>query len=325
MNTLHQFTAASTWWCGPRPCLGWDEMAVGLPEGPRYPGHSPLFFRYAAPWTTAEGQLTASSKSVACFLIFFSPALLLPFFVSSFFSFSWWAVTFIPTLAPSFLAMCAENVTWRGKSVQCCTYSRWVHLRCSQLFLSRFRALGSSHFWICHPCRNTVTTSLTFSDRYTSTVQFGLPLLMLHSRPILVSKSLIPHLPILYLLPLPLHHRPLLLAFLLRLLPSLLPLTVSRFFNGMLEVFKPGALNYFTFSRPIMSTLFASGNPILTPLSEFLDSLLCSLIAPTPGLAFSLLMTRTLAVALSFLSGRTYPFLNFLPPLFLRLIPTLIM
>ena len=29
--------------------LGWVEMAVGLPEGPSYPGHSPSFFRYAAP------------------------------------------------------------------------------------------------------------------------------------------------------------------------------------------------------------------------------------------------------------------------------------
>ena len=37
---LHQSTAASTWWCGPRPRLGWVEMAVGLPEGPSYPGHS---------------------------------------------------------------------------------------------------------------------------------------------------------------------------------------------------------------------------------------------------------------------------------------------
>ena len=46
---LHQLTAASTWWCGPRPRLGGVEMAVGLPEGPSYPGHSPLFFRYAAP------------------------------------------------------------------------------------------------------------------------------------------------------------------------------------------------------------------------------------------------------------------------------------
>ena len=48
-DALHQSTAASTWWCGPRPRLGWVEMAVGLPEGPSYPGHSPSFFRYAAP------------------------------------------------------------------------------------------------------------------------------------------------------------------------------------------------------------------------------------------------------------------------------------
>ena len=46
---LHQSTAASTWWCGPRPRSGWVEMAVGLPEGPSYPGHSPTFFRHAAP------------------------------------------------------------------------------------------------------------------------------------------------------------------------------------------------------------------------------------------------------------------------------------
>ena len=45
---LHQSTAASTWWCGPRPPLGWVEMAVGLPEGPSYLGHSTSFFRYAA-------------------------------------------------------------------------------------------------------------------------------------------------------------------------------------------------------------------------------------------------------------------------------------
>ena len=38
---LHQSTAASTGWCGPRPRLGWVEMAVGLPEDPSYSGHSP--------------------------------------------------------------------------------------------------------------------------------------------------------------------------------------------------------------------------------------------------------------------------------------------
>ena len=144
---------------------------------------------------------------------------------------------------------------------------------------------------------------------------------MLHSRITPISKLSIPHLPILYLLPLPLHHRPLLLAIFLRLL------TLSGFFNGMLEVSEPGALNYFIFYRPIQLILSASRNPILThlSLSGFLDSLLCVLIAPTPGQAFSLLMPRTPVAASSFLSGRAYPFPNFLPPLFLRSIPTLIM
>ena len=164
-----------------------------------------------------------------------------------------------------------------------------------------------------------MTPSSDSSDTYTSTVESGPPLLMLHSRVTPVSKPPILHLP--------LHHRPLLLAVLLRLLPPLLPLTLSGFFNGMLEVSVPGALNYFTFYRPIQSTLSASRNPILTllPLSGFLDFLLCVLIAPTPGSTFSLLMPHTPAAALSFLSDRAYPLLNFLPRLFLRSIPTLIM
>ena len=183
--------------------------------------------------------------------------------------------------------------------------------------LSKFRALGSSHSWSCLPCRNTVTPSSYSSDTYTSTVQSGPPPLMLHSRITLVSKPPIPHLPILYLLPLPLHHRPLLLAIFLCLLPPLLPLTLSGFFNGMLEVSMPGALNYFIFYRPTQLILSASRNPILTllPLSRFLDFLFCVLIAPTPGLAFSLLIPRTPAAASSFSSGRAYPFPNFLPPL----------
>ena len=105
------------------------------------------------------------------------------------------------------------------------------------------------------------------------------------------------------------------------------PLTPLEFLNGMLDVFEPGALNYSTFSRPIPLILSVSKNPILThhPLSGFLDSLLCVLIAPTPSLAFSLVMPRTLAAVSSFLSGRVYLSLNFLPHLFLRLIPTPIM
>ena len=178
------------------------------------------------------------------------------------------------------------------------------------------------------PCRNTVTPpSSDFSGTYTSTVESGPPLLMLHFCPTFTSKLLIPHLPILYLLPLPSHHRPLLLAILLHLLFSLLPLTLLGFFNGMLEVFEPGALNYFTFFHPILSTFSAFRNPILThlPLSGFLDSRFCVLIAPTLGLAFSLLMPRMPVAALSFSSDRAYLFLIFLPPLFLRSISTLIM
>ena len=178
------------------------------------------------------------------------------------------------------------------------------------------------------PCRITVAFSSDSSDMYTSTVQ---------SSPGSANAALSPHPRLQTSYPPPAHsisssstphHRPLLLAFLLRLLPPLPPpMTLSGFFNGMLEVFEPGALNYFTFSRRTLSTLSAFRNPILThlPLSGFLDSLLCVLIVPTPGLAFSLLIPRTLTAALSFSSGRAYPFLNFLLPLFLRLIPTLIM
>ena len=198
--------------------------------------------------------------------------------------------------------------------MQCCTCSKWVHLRCSQLSLSKFRSLDSSHSWSCPPCcaptRNTVTPSSESSDMYTSTVQW----------PPSANAALSPHprfqtsyplLPILYFLSLPPHHRPLLLAVLLHLLPPL-PLTLSGFFNGMLEIFDPEALNYFTFSRPILSTLSAFRNPILIPLplSGFLDSLHCILIAPTPGLAFSLVMPHRLAAALSFSSGRAYLSLN---------------
>ena len=160
---------------------------------------------------------------------------------------------------------------------------------------------------------------------YTFTVQSS-PSSANTALPILVFKSLIPRRPTQYLFPLHPHHRPLLLAVLHRLLPCLPP-SLSGLFNGMLEVFEPEALNYFTFFRPILLTLSVSRNPILThlPFPGFLVYLLCVLIAPTPGLAFSLLMPRTLAAVSSYLSGRAYLSLNFLPPLFLRSIPTLIM
>ena len=71
---------------------------------------------------------------------------------------------------------------------------------------------------------------------------------MLHSRVTLVSKPLIPHLLILYLLPLPLHHRPLLLAVLLRLLLSLPPdpLRVLQWNAGGLRARSTELLHFFS-------------------------------------------------------------------------------
>ena len=55
-------------------------------------------------------------------------------------------------------SVCAGNVTWRSKSVQCFTCSKRVHLRCSQLSLSKFRTLDSSHSWSCPPVVSSFVT-----------------------------------------------------------------------------------------------------------------------------------------------------------------------
>ena len=172
LKSLHQSTTASTWWCGPQPRLGWVEMAVGLPEGPSYPGHSPLFFRYATPLNDRRRASHSIFKIGRLFFLFlFScPSLALLRLLILLLLLMSGIVHLNP--GPIFPRLvCAGNVTWRGKSVQCCACSKWVHLRCSQLSLSQFRALGSSHSWSCPPCRITVTPSSDSSDMYTSTVQ----------------------------------------------------------------------------------------------------------------------------------------------------------
>ena len=98
-----------------------------------------------------------------------------------------------------------------------------------------------------------MTPSSDFLDMYTSIVQSGPPLLMLHSRPTLVFKLLIPHPPILYLVPLPPHLRPLLLAALLRLMLPLLPhdfLRVLQWNAGGLRA-RSTELLHFLSSHPV--------------------------------------------------------------------------
>ena len=161
--------------------------------------------------------------------------------------------------------------------MQCCTCSNWVHLKCSLLSFSTVRTLDSPHSW-SYPsyCVSaffgdpTPTSTVTFSSDssiwYTSTAQSGPSgplLLMQHSHPTLAFKPLILFPPTLYLLPLHPHHHLMLLAagcFSLPPASSFPSLTPSVFFNGILGVSEPGALNCNTLFRLIPFPLFASRN-----------------------------------------------------------------
>ena len=205
---LHQSTAASAWWC------------CWLSRGSQLPRALPFIFSLCCPLNDRRRAAHSFFKIGRLFSVslFSYPSLallrLLLLLMSS---------NVHPNPGPIFpCSVCTGTVTWRGKSVQCCTCSKWVHLRCSQLSLSKIRALGSSHFWSCPLCRITVTPPPRTSPTCIPPLCNLAPLLpTLHSRPTLVFKPLIPHRPTLYLLPLPLHYRPLLLAFLLCLLPPL--------------------------------------------------------------------------------------------------------
>ena len=111
----HQSTAASTWWCGPRPRLGWVEMAVGLPEGPSYPGHSPFIFSLCCPLSDrrrAAHSIYKIGRLLSLFLLS-CPALallclliLLLLLMSS---------NVHPNPGPIFpCSVCAGNVIWRA-------------------------------------------------------------------------------------------------------------------------------------------------------------------------------------------------------------------
>ena len=215
--------------------------------------------------------------------------------------------------------------------MQCCTCSNWVHLKCSLLFFSRFRTLGSSHSWNCPPCffgdptpTRTVTSSSEFSC-YTSTAQSGPHLLMQQSHTTFTFKPFILPLCIFSLCTLITASCSWMFLFTsFFLFPSLPP---SGLFNGMLGITEPGPLNCYTLFRLIPFTLSVFKNLILInfPLSGSLDSLLSDLITATSDLVCFLLMSQTLTEALSFSSGRAYSSLSFLRPIFLHLTPTLIM
>ena len=133
-------------------------MAVGLPEGPSYPGHTPFIFSLCCPLNDRRRAAHSIFKIGHLFSLFLLSCLTLALLRLLILLLLLMSGNVHPNPGPVFpCSVCAGNVTWRGKSVQCCACSKWVHLRCSQLSLSNFRALGSSHSWSCPPCRNTVT------------------------------------------------------------------------------------------------------------------------------------------------------------------------
>ena len=170
-----------------------------------------------------------------------------------------------PNPCPVFpCSVCAGNVTWRGRSVQCCSCSNWVHLKCSLLSFSRFKTLGSSHSWSSPPCcapaffgdptpTNTVTSSFDFCRWYTSTAHSVSLLLMQHSHPTLAFKPLVPIPPTLYFFPLHSNHRLMFLAVsLCLLLPLPLPnsLRVLQWNAGGFQAMSTELLHFIS-SHPV--------------------------------------------------------------------------
>ena len=169
---LHQSTAASTWWCGHRPRLSWSKWLLAFPRVPVTPG-TPLYLFAMLPPERPQQAAHSIYKIGRLFSLFLFSCPSLALLCLLILLLLLMSGNVHPNPGPIFpCSVCAGNVIWRGKSVQCCACSKWVHLRCSQLSLSLFRALGSSHSWSSPLYGNTVTPPSSDSfDMYTSTVQ----------------------------------------------------------------------------------------------------------------------------------------------------------
>ena len=123
-------------------------MAVGFPEGPSYSRHfTPTSHFFPCSPLNDRRRIARSLLKIGLLSLFpcLSLARLLILFLMS--------GNVHPNPCPVFpCSAFAGNVTWHGRSVQCCTCSNWVHLRSSLLSFSRFRTLGSPHSWSCPPC-----------------------------------------------------------------------------------------------------------------------------------------------------------------------------
>ena len=146
---LHQSTAASTGWCGPRPVWVWSKWLLVFPSVPVALG-TPLTQTIFSPCSPLNDRRRVARSLFKIGLSFLYSCLSLARLLILLLLMSG-NVHSNPCPVFPYL-VCAGNVTWRGRSVQCCTCSNQVHLKCSLLSFSRFRTLGSSHSWSCPPC-----------------------------------------------------------------------------------------------------------------------------------------------------------------------------
>ena len=148
------------WWCGPRPCFGLGQNGCWTSRESQLPRALPFIFLLCYPLNDRRREAHSFFKIGHLFSLslFSCPSLarlrllilLLLLLMSG---------NVHPNSGPIFpCSVCAGNVTWQGKSVQCCTCAKWVHQRCSQLSLFKFRTLDSSHFWSCPPAVSPLIT-----------------------------------------------------------------------------------------------------------------------------------------------------------------------
>ena len=118
---LHQLIAASTWWCSPRPVWVGSKWLLAFPRVPVTPG-TPLTQNIFSPCSPLNDRRRVSRSlfKIGLSSLYFCPSLdclliLLLLLMSG-------KVHLNP--CPVFpCSVCAGNVTWRGRSVQCCTCS----------------------------------------------------------------------------------------------------------------------------------------------------------------------------------------------------------
>ena len=118
---LHQSTAASTWWCGPRPVWVGSKWLLAFPRVPVTSG-TPLTQTIFSPCSplndrrrVARSLLKIGLSSLYSCLFLDRLLILLLLLMSG---------NVYPNPCPVFpYLVCAGNVTWRGRSVQCCTCS----------------------------------------------------------------------------------------------------------------------------------------------------------------------------------------------------------